>query len=76
MKEQALNIQTVIDFMDNNPDRNFRYGDIAEAHGKERGKNGQAVGQIMKAICRRGRHDLCVRVVNEFGRHQCQNPLR
>jgi hypothetical protein len=66
-----MNSNTVIAMMDRNDD-SYSYGEIAALHGREPRKNGRAVGSIMNAICRRGRHDLCVRVVDPYGQHHCK----
>jgi serine/threonine protein kinase len=67
----AMNMSTVIELLDNTSG-NFRYGEIAEKHGRLAAKNGMAVGSIMSAICRLGRHDLCERVVDAFGNPHCK----
>jgi len=46
-------------FLEQNPNRTFTYGDI----GHEFETHPRGIGSSMRALGRRGRHDLCGRVV-------------
>ena len=63
--------QDAIDFLDEHSGRHT-YGEVAEGLGMSAARGSQAVGQMMAAICRRGWHEYCVRVVAaSTGQHNC-----